>query len=256
MQTKSEEPWVNRHDVVASLINKKNVETAVELGVAFGGNSENILLKTKVKKLYGIDPYKNRWTYNDGMNKNQKDLDEIFKSTIKRLNKYGERYTHIRKNSIKALEEVPNNTLDFVYVDADHSYIGCLNDLRLWVPRVKNGCIIAGDDYGNKLFPGVKKAVDQYFGKLGLKVHMEEPCVWWVKKQPLNKKLSYWDQLFTFNQFIRKIHFYTGELYNATLGKILYKTKSIRKKIKVFIKDLAKKILPEQIVNFLKDVKN
>ena len=37
--------------------------------------------------------------------------------------------------------------IDYLYVDADHSYAGCLADLELWWPFLRVGGLIAGDDY-------------------------------------------------------------------------------------------------------------
>jgi len=53
-----------------------------------------------------------------------------------------------------------DDSLDFVYIDADHSYEGCMRDLKWWAPKVRQGGIIAGHDYQ---YPPVKKAVDQFF---------------------------------------------------------------------------------------------
>ena len=52
--------------------------------------------------------------------------------------------------------------IDFLYVDADHSYDGCLADLRLWVPHVKPGGVIAGDDYDHPRYPGVRLAWERF----------------------------------------------------------------------------------------------
>ena len=39
--------------------------------------------------------------------------------------------------------------LDFVFIDANHSYEACLEDIRLWFPKVKPNGVIAGHDYTN-----------------------------------------------------------------------------------------------------------
>lgn len=52
--------------------------------------------------------------------------------------------------------------IDFLYVDADHSYKGTLHDLKLWVPHVTRGGLIAGDDYDHPRYPGVKAAWDEF----------------------------------------------------------------------------------------------
>ena len=56
-----------------------------------------------------------------------------------------------------------NESLDFIFIDADHSYDAVKNDINVWFPKVKKGGILSGDDY-LKCHPGVIKAVNEAFG--------------------------------------------------------------------------------------------
>jgi predicted O-methyltransferase YrrM len=58
--------------------------------------------------------------------------------------------------------------IDYIYVDADHHYEAVLADLEAWVPHVRKGGVIAGDDYGNRAFPGVRQAWDDFESAYGL----------------------------------------------------------------------------------------
>jgi predicted O-methyltransferase YrrM len=58
--------------------------------------------------------------------------------------------------------------IDYLYVDADHHEAAVLADLEAWVPHVKPGGVIAGDDYGNRAFPGVERAWDAFERTHGL----------------------------------------------------------------------------------------
>lgn len=55
-------------------------------------------------------------------------------------------------------------SLDFVFFDAGHSYEAVDNDLRAWLPRMKDGGIIAGHDFFTSP-DGVGKAVKQHVDK-------------------------------------------------------------------------------------------
>lgn len=52
--------------------------------------------------------------------------------------------------------------IDYLYIDADHAYEAVRADLAAWVPHVKPGGLILGDDYGNRAFPGVQHAWDAF----------------------------------------------------------------------------------------------
>jgi len=75
-----------------------------------------------------------------------------------------ERRTIIRKRSVDAAKDIADRSLDFVFLDADHSEAGLTADLDAWLPKVKAGGLICGHDYDNPKFPGVRKVVDRVFG--------------------------------------------------------------------------------------------
>jgi hypothetical protein len=149
--------------------------------VAFGGHAEHILANTDVETLYGVDPY--RWLpgYDDAMN-DAENLERLCDSTRRRLAQFGSRFVLLRMTSAEAAETI-TEFLDFIYIDADHSYEGVKADLRHWAPKVRSGGIISGHDYGHPNFPGVKNAVDEFFGPLGLPVDYNRASgVWWIIK--------------------------------------------------------------------------
>jgi hypothetical protein len=115
------------------------------------------------------------------MNVSQEDFDELYKFTTSRLSMFGDRYRHLRMYSHDALREI-GGAIDFVYIDADHSYEGVHRDLCTWYEKVRNGGIIGGHDYGHVNFPGVARAIDEFFGRLGWKIRTEGEGVWWVEK--------------------------------------------------------------------------
>lgn len=56
-------------------------------------------------------------------------------------------YRPIHSMSIGAGESWPYGKMDFVFVDGDHSYEGCMGDIKAWLPNIKKGGIIALHDY-------------------------------------------------------------------------------------------------------------
>jgi predicted O-methyltransferase YrrM len=58
--------------------------------------------------------------------------------------------------------------IDYLYIDAGHTYESVRADLDAWAPHVKPGGLLLGDDYGHRLFPGVQHAWDEYEAAHGL----------------------------------------------------------------------------------------
>ena len=59
----------------------------------------------------------------------------------------------------------PDESLDFVFLDADHAYESVSRDIDAWRPKVKRGGLLAGHDYIHWPSPpfGVVRAVNERF---------------------------------------------------------------------------------------------
>jgi predicted O-methyltransferase YrrM len=79
--------------------------------------------------------------------------------------RFGERCRVLRMGSLEAADQFEDRSLDFVFIDADHTYEGCRADIEAWLPKLKLGGVICGHDYSEG-FPGVVRAVDEIFGDI------------------------------------------------------------------------------------------
>uniref|UniRef100_A0A6H1ZGT7 Putative methyltransferase n=1 Tax=viral metagenome TaxID=1070528 RepID=A0A6H1ZGT7_9ZZZZ len=84
---------------------------------------------------------------------------------------------------------IPDKSLDWVYIDADHTYEGCKSDFARWWPKVKFGGTVMAHDYSPADFPGVVKAIDEFEAKNGIKrvgrTEEVHPTVWFKKEAHL-----------------------------------------------------------------------
>lgn len=135
----------------------------VEIGVADGTYSGHIMFLGKVEIMSGVDPYIRHRGYVDYTKEST--FNELRTKAHQRLGKYPN-YKFIEDFSINAANHFLDNSLDFVYIDGDHSYKGVMEDITTWLPKVKPGGIIAGDDYirsdRDKKYYDVINAVDDY----------------------------------------------------------------------------------------------
>ena len=69
----------------------------------------------------------------------------------------------IQMSSAKASQLYDDKSLDFVFIDANHSYKEVKNDILNWLPKLKSGATFAGHDYNPNSFPGVIQAVNELF---------------------------------------------------------------------------------------------
>ena len=81
----------------------------------------------------------------------------------------------LKETSVKAASIFKDEVCDFVYIDADHSYEAVKADIEAWLPKVKVGGVLAGDD---RTAGGVAQALAEL-----LPEHEVDGVNWvWVKK--------------------------------------------------------------------------
>jgi len=83
----------------------------------------------------------------------------------------------VRDLSHLFLASLPDEHLDFIYIDGDHSYAGVLRDLAAAYPKVKRGGLIMGHDYGINWDKAtidwgheVDKALEVFLSETGLRL--------------------------------------------------------------------------------------
>jgi hypothetical protein len=145
-----------------------------EIGTWRGDFAAAILSATSPKELYLVDPWEyrteekyERALYGGAIAAGQEGMDAIYEAVVSRCQaQIDGGQVHIRRaRSLDAAASFSHESLDWVYIDADHSYEGVKRDLEAYHPAVKPGGIIAGDDYGQKdswYGHGVSRAVDEF----------------------------------------------------------------------------------------------
>lgn len=82
--------------------------------------------------------------------------------------------------SVEAAKDIPDNSCDVIWIDADHTEEAVTADIAAWWPKLKPGGWMGGDDWA---FSGVRKAVGQAFPKgygVGDGERLGAPWPWWI----------------------------------------------------------------------------
>jgi len=149
---------------LSKLFAELNFNRGVEVGTDQGLYAEVLLKDNPNLKLYCVDPWRAS-VYEDGnpYKEVKKYFEDRYQETVDRLKPYN--HVILRKTSMEALEDFEDNSLDFVYIDANHDFVNFTNDLHFWMKKVRPGGIISGHDYAYfsyKKFNHVKRALIAY----------------------------------------------------------------------------------------------
>lgn len=157
----------------------------VEVGVGDGGFSE-VLRRWKGGTLHLVDPWRQQPpdVYQDVSNQSDAAFEKQYWAVVNRFK--GRDVKVHRKLSVEAAATFPDQTFDWVYIDANHRYASAVNDLNAWWPKVRPGGVLCGHDFVdgsiNGCDYGVKSAVTLFakFKKLKLYTTGEKDSPSWI----------------------------------------------------------------------------
>ncbi len=155
-----------------------------EIGVEKGKTSCQLLKNSPKLVLHMIDPWcvpppDSSYAKENDTNaqKSAEEHEAHYKKALRSVAFAGKRAVIHREYSETVAKTVPDKSLDFVFIDGDHSYEGVSKDIQLWLPKIKPGGFLSGHDYFHPKLPGVKKAVDEVFKSVKLDVNR----TWFVR---------------------------------------------------------------------------
>lgn len=161
----------------------------VEVGV-FRGVLSQYLLRKGVDRLFMVDTwapaeeqpehYRETKDYCAGLSAAECGANEALARAV--ATRSGGKAVVLKLPSVEAAHQINDGSMDFVFLDADHSYEGVRDDIAAWLPKVRKGGWIGGHDYANDMpeydFSGVKRAVDEAFPE---GVELDDNFTWFVR---------------------------------------------------------------------------
>ena len=145
----------------------KDGAVCVEVGVWQGDLSRQIA-QLPISRLYLIDPWESINDVEGRLhNTDQKNLDDIY-NKVRRRFFFNKKVQLLRKFSADAMSDIQDDSVDWIYIDGNHSYEFVKEDLNGWWPKLKSGGYLCGDDYiegkyqVEELQFGIVQAVDEF----------------------------------------------------------------------------------------------
>ncbi len=189
---------LNNRESLVYVVSKLGFSTVgVEVGVDTGNLSQVILTYMKPNKLYLIDPWllypdyieelkgvKIGRGYNDPKYYEQKRYDGLYEDVVKRF-KDNPVVQVMRGMSEDRAKDIPDDSLDWAYMDGSHREKYVYKDLVAWWSKIKIGGILCGHDFVLQVDPPkppeVPIALEKFSKEMGLIV-WPFGSDWWINK--------------------------------------------------------------------------
>jgi hypothetical protein len=190
---------MNRNNL-AELFHELGFTKGAEVGVETGAYSQVLCEANPDLELFCVDPYSPGAYEPDinGIDYRMDHFEKMYTRAKETLADYNANV--IRKTSLDASRNFEDNSLDFVYIDGNHSFVNVAIDIHEWSKKVRPGGIVSGHDFAffsSKKQNHVKYVVLTYTKAYGIKPffvagaeEMDEPGIvrdkfrswFWVKR--------------------------------------------------------------------------
>ena len=219
----------NRYDLWCNFIIEHELKNISEIGVYKGDFASKLLTKCRsIENYYMIDPWENLSNWNKPANHENKIFESFYEETLNKTEFAKEKRIILRGKTTEVINQIENESIDFVYIDGDHTLKGISIDLiNIW-DKIKPGGFIAGDDFSPTIWQHSLKFEPTLVFPFAL--YFAEAKAVNIIGLPFNQFLIYKDEIgFNFLDL-------TNNSYkNKTLLSQFNNTKMLKKILKTFI---------------------
>lgn len=143
----------NRFQLWAYFLNRVESRNACEVGVWKGDFARYLLDHVDtIEKYYFVDPWRNLPTWNKPANKSNDEFENIRSEALEKNKMHEGKIRELRMTTKEAAANLEDETLDFTYIDGDHTLRGITIDLNVIYPKTKTNGFIGGDDFTKNIW--------------------------------------------------------------------------------------------------------
>ena len=167
------EAAANRLALWTRFAREAEARQVAEIGVYRGRFAARMLADCPaIETYYMVDPWRNLEDWNKPANTSDDEFERIFREAMERTGKHEAKRVVLRGTTTEVIGQLPDSSVDFAYIDGDHTLRGITIDLIRIFPKVRAGGWIGGDDFT----PSIWQHADEYEPTLvfPLAVHFAE----------------------------------------------------------------------------------
>ena len=142
-----------RESYWAEMIALNGFRVVAEIGVWRGQFARHLLRHCEgIRRYYMIDAWRKLPNWNKPYNVEQAEFDAVHEEAMAATAFAGEKRVVLRGTTLEVIDGIEDGSVDFVYVDGDHTLRGVAIDLMKAWEKVREGGVVAGDDFHESIW--------------------------------------------------------------------------------------------------------
>ena len=173
-------PELYHWHALEKFINAHNYRIGVEVGVRWGQTSRYLLENIPDLMMFGVDLMRPMPEHTDEGQETYTHWPwQRYRGDVSAImQRWPKRFRMMVMDTTEASTLFDDESVDFVFIDCDHSYDGVRGDIENWGPKVKIGGMITGHDIN---LDSVQRAIADTIGQHETKGEQWNN-IWWVRK--------------------------------------------------------------------------
>ena len=148
MTSQSIPPHASREELWASVVTRHDLRHVLEIGVWKGDFAAAMLQRCPNIETYRmLDPWRRLECWNKPFNVDDPTFEEVRAEALAKTDWAADKRRVLRGTTSEVIDGIPDASLDFIYVDGDHTLRGITIDLLSSWPKLRPGGILGGDDF-------------------------------------------------------------------------------------------------------------
>lgn len=183
----------NRFELWATFLDRITARKVAEIGVYRGAFAARMLASCPaIETYYMIDPWRHLDDWNKPANYDDATFQRFFEEALDKSRDYERQRVVLRGRTTEVIDQIPDSSLDFAYIDGDHTLRGITVDLCRVYAKVCDGGWIGGDDFSRSIWqhgpnfePTLVFPFAVYFAEAaGLRIHGLPHAQFLIEKRP------------------------------------------------------------------------
>jgi len=134
-------------------INSRGLQQVAEIGVYRGDFARTLLEGCPgLTRYYMIDPWKHLTNWNKPANHPDAELETYYQEAMAKTDFAPDKRVVLRGKTVEVIGSIPDQTLDFAYIDGDHTLRGITIDLISLYSKIRIGGFLGGDDFCSSIW--------------------------------------------------------------------------------------------------------
>ncbi|HWT25074.1 MAG TPA: class I SAM-dependent methyltransferase, partial [Solirubrobacteraceae bacterium] len=136
-----------------AIVDATGARAVSEIGVYRGRFAASLLERcTGIERYYMIDPWRHLDDWNKPANKDDDEFARFYREALAKTDAWSAKRVVLRGTTAEVIDQIPDDSLDFAYIDGDHTLRGITIDLTKIFPKVRDGGWIGGDDFSPSIW--------------------------------------------------------------------------------------------------------